>query len=1239
MISCRAADWRGSSGAQDIAQDYGRPVKVLTLQALTEAQAVGMLIAALGRSEAEQFYCGLREQGLQELLHSPQTLKMLLEVAPDGVPHGRGDLFNRATRKMLAEHNNDHAQDELNLLDSATLLDAAGAAMAMLVLTGKDAINIGLQGRTPEHQVNIAEIAALPLAKDVRVVLKSRLFRATDEEFCFADNHRMIAEYLSARWLSRIIDRCKLREQMTRRLFSLIHSRERVPTSARGLHAWLAYWSHWLLPRVVAADPFGAIRYGDLGEIGQSEAASVWSALERWSDDDPWFRAGDWQNFSVASLIQVGMGDLLGTILDNPSNSFHMRSLVLGMLPGAPCVPEMREQLRRITRDGQRTYGERHGALLALSRWNDSGVNWSAVLTELCYAGDSDSLRLAEDILPDIGIARVNNQDIAEVVFALCRKHSRTSDRLGRSERFGEFLGLERIIPLNRCADLLDALVQRFRSSGEPIPNMREHFGFWHFFRSLILRQVPANEIDPIRLWRWLDSFESRWSSDRKLRDRISKWLEGNDKLRRSIQHHVLFSDEGLASRMRRNWSLADLSSGLLFREDDAAVILQDLIVEGRRDDRAFDVFELLVRGWHGQAWTKRLAELAEEYAQADPALMTILHPPPLPDDPENQRLMAEMAEERRVAEEECEARSQSDRLRFEAQIDNLRQGGGDLPELAVAYLGYGEARSCTDAPDQRIGNWVGAKLYDIALEGFEAAIQQPLPWSLHEFSTHLIYRNDEREFAWSIVAGLAERYRSGLGFSGVRDDILIAGLIGKRYALNIVDNHLDGFADALEAKIAENIETWERYLRALLEPQITAQERFLSGVHYLIKAKVFPEISIRLMLEWLDDLCRLDIDIKAIVGALLDAPNSIREVAIARVNSIVADAFAAGLFDENHLFWWSLRFLLDFEGYKSDLADIAHEYPDFLWELQKTVGYSRYGDRELRNVSIEQIAWIFCQFHTLWPAVERPVGTTVGRRHRWDASEFLRSLLFTIAGDVTPTAMQLLHSMTEMKGSTYGEYLRAARARQRAKAADISYTPPTVVSLQAALSEQAPRTAAEVREIVLEALDRLQTRIYGTSTDTCRRYFEGETPLGEESCRNLTLDLLGENLPFGIAWTPEEQMPNRKRADAGFRLGNLRIPLEAKLHWSRELWTSPEAQLDRLYASGDYMSEGLGIYLVFWFGDRVGKQPRRLGGVRPGTADELADMLRNSMSGGLKSRLAVRVLDLSRVQFSDINR
>jgi hypothetical protein len=57
--------------------------------------------------------------------------------------------------------------------------------------------------------------------------------------------------------------------------------------------------------------------------------------------------------------------------------------------------------------------------------------------------------------------------------------------------------------------------------------------------------------------------------------------------------------------------------------------------------------------------------------------------------------------------------------------------------------------------------------------------------------------------------------------------------------------------------------------------------------------------------------------------------------------------------------------------------------------------------------------------------------------------------------------------------------------------------------------------------------------------------------------------------------------------------------------------------------------AQGEGIYLVFWFGSEVTQPPPE--GNRPGTAPELVEMLRHSLTAEESRRISVCVIDCAK--------
>lgn len=1233
ILTCRAADWDASTRAAKIVEDYQRPVRVLTLEPLSEEESIEQLCSALGRDQGRIFHRALQAHGLDALLRNPQTLKMLLEAAAHGVPAGRADLFERAAYRMVVEHNPAHVQTELSRIAPDILLDAAGAAMAMMLVSGKEGLHTGLQIATPPQLIHIANVRALPLASYAETAIRSRLFKRQGDDDAFGECHRTVAEFLGARWLSRVVARSAFPRRTARRLLALIQSDGRPPSSLRGLHAWLAYHSPDFAEPVLAADPYGVVRYGDLATVSLESAHRVWDELERNSQADPWFRGNDWHRFSVAGLVQAGLGDRLSAILTDTTSSFHLKSLLLDLIVGAPCVAEMQAPLLETIRSREAPYSERRDAVSALVSWSENRIDWPALFIDLCQSGDRGAGRLAEESLSMLGIGRFSNADLTQIVFAQCGGFATSSARRGS---FQDFWTLATVVPMERCAGLLDALALRFAGEEAASTLLEHHDGFSRLLHILILRQIPGPPLDPLRVWRWLDALQLNWSPTDSKRSILSAWFALNTELRQAIQRHLLLTEEGQARWVKHSWYLNRLSYGLAFQKEDVDRALTDLCESNRRDDIGKRAFATLVRDNHATSeWAGELALLASRYAGSDPELLAILRPGPTPQDESNRRALQRMVADNERRRMDQLAKKTKRLQHFLAQEKDLRLGLGEIGRLGLIFLGYG-SDGIRDRPvDERITAWAGDGLIQVALEGFEATLARPLGMSLHELSRCLQLGGRDLTI-WAVIAGLAQRYRSGISWDDVDETLLLAAALGMRRALLIHDKHLPGVGEALEAFAMAVPERFEQFLRGLIEPSLETDVSWVPGAHYLYNTKPFHALQAKLLLEWCDDLVRtVAADRKTIIDALLDAPPEHQSAALSRVDALIEVHPPTPAGEDDTFYWLALRFLRDFAGQRTELENTARDHPDFLWALQRAIGHFDHGERRFRAVSIDQLVWLFQRFERHWPYAERPDGPLSGSKHPWDATNFLSAILFKVAEDTNPAAMRELQTLSEGGKSSYDEVIRAARARQRARVSNASYKSPSVNALAAAVTEEPPRTTQEIKTIVLDLLDGLNDRIAGSGNDTVALFYESDRAKDEESCRNVVLDLLADQLPFGLVAAPETRMPGGKRADASVRLAELSLPIEAKLCWNRALWTAASDQLDRLYASADHLAQGQGIYLVFWFGatgrSSTQRIPRSPAGTCPQTATELEAALREHLLGDAGDRLAVKVLDLKR--------
>ena len=322
--------------------------------------------------------------------------------------------------------------------------------------------------------------------------------------------------------------------------------------------------------------------------------------------------------------------------------------------------------------------------------------------------------------------------------------------------------------------------------------------------------------------------------------------------------------------------------------------------------------------------------------------------------------------------------------------------------------------------------------------------------------------------------------------------------------------------------------------------------------------------------------------------------------------------------------------FVLDFDNRSAHLEEIVEINPEFLWLIRDLTWWPGAGS--LSRFSIPQLAFIVTVLGVHWPDTPQPTGATIGDTNAWDASEFIRSVIFAIAGNPASEATDALQILVHGPAASYKDIARRALAQQRQVRLDFEYTPPTVAHLQSVMTQGLPESVDDMRAYLLDRLDTLQARMHASNTDMWEAYWANGQPRKENFCRNRLIDQISGTLPDSIRFAPEEFMPGQTRADIAAIRESVGLPVEIKGQWHKDVWDAAKDQLDAKYAR-DWHAQGRGVYIVLWFGDAPGKQlqahPDDLD--RPDTPESLRRMLEDRLPEEKRSLLDVYVMDVAR--------
>lgn len=1198
ILACRVADWRSATGVEAIHEQYSEKPLELHIDPFNDDDASAFLSATLGLAAATGVIEHFNARGLNGLLGNPQTLELIARVAGSGaLPETRSELFERAIEVLRVEHRDSKTRSQPGKVAG---LDAAGAACAGLILTGSEAIVRTSAANATEGELQLSDVSLLPDGSVVEAMLGTRLFKANGGDR-FTYLHRRIGEYLGAQWLSKQANT----PQKRRRLLSVFHNRGLVPSSLRGIHAWLAL-DPALTKAVITADPMGLIEYGDADVLTSDQARLLISSLELLAEDNPRFR--DWGSYALRGFRHPVVIEEIRRLISTPETPFNLCLLMIEAVRGSGIAPALTDDLRKVVLDPQAFFACRKIAGEILVEVDDETV-WPTVLYDLSGYADELSLRLAIELADEVGYEQFDAKLIVDLVISYATSCSRT---------IGVLMRLERHLPEGQIKDVLDLLAVSVKS----LDDRSEHTGndvLTDLAYHLIVRVVETGDVTAQQLWSWLEPFHTRDGYQRDVHKKLHELIQRDDNLRRSVQRLVLLELPSDHNPFQQSWRLSERSTGFIPSDTDVIALLNRLNPKDHGDERWRDLVQLSRHD--GEAGTQVRAA-ARIFAARSPDLLQWLEKLAYKTIPEWQIKQIESERKRRV---EQAARHAKHRSHFSFQIEQMRSGDwGALVNPAKAYLGLfndiEEASAHT-----RIGQWLGDDIAEVAHAGFETFLMLDSPEPTAQQIAESIAEGKHYETAYIIVAALAERHRKEIGFDDLTDERLMAGLFELRRSRIDDQAGILGLTEAVEASIQIR-GGWQEAMKLYHEPQLLLRREYVDGLYSLMHDQSNITMTTQLAAEWLERFPDLPIGPER---ELVD--RLIRSGRFDELRRILA-LRSASMDEERRRTWVAIGVIVDFHITVTQLGAGPIE-PELLWHIRNRMSNRSNDDTDV-HLSAAQSEWMINTFRPLWPMVHRPSGTSSGDANSWDASSFIVQLIRRLGNDTSDEAVDALIRLRDAPVDGYSEEVKVVIAEQKRIRVEATYVSPTLAVINAITRNLAPVSLVDLQTLVIEELAIAQAKIRSDDAESWRGFYDDKSnPFVEERCRDHLLGLLRQGAS-GFAFDPETHVAADKEVDITCSAGTLRIPIEIKGQWHSELWTGSDRQLDALYTP-DWRAEGYGIYLVLWFGEQKQATKRLKSPGRhetlPKTADELKQMLIAKSRSARESRVAVFVLDLAR--------
>lgn len=1226
-ISCRVADWLGKSDLVSLEPFFeGRGgVVVLALEALTPLERRAVLTDnGMSRTDAGALLGEAEERGLAEFLDNPQNLLLLRRAVQSGAwPETRRDLFEMATRLMLQEENSEHARTGSGIYVAEELRLPAGAALAARLISDIEAISLVDQ----EGTETIPSYRSLPMFEPGKILaaLGRRVFAAGPVPESVDYVHRTTAEYLGAAWLAQAV-RAGL---PIGRVVALMGVDGHPAPELRGLHAWLAVNLPEHAERLIDADPYGVLTYGDAASLSQGLCTRLIRALGQLSRTDPWFRSGNYGSPAIAGLARADMVDEFRAVLQSPDAGSGVRGIVVEAAAlGAP-LSALRDDLARVLETATLPDAQRLYALIALLRLGDDGKASVLQVCRTVFGTDKASLRLRAEAIGRLYGDPFGPADVGSL----------TDDLLSSTDEADSVLwNLSAQVPLADFPAVLDAVKSPARDATGEHRNIWEVAAF--FERSLLrLLETPA-AIDPARFlsWLWkLRSFEHVYSGSK--RDELTAALRARPERLQGMLEHFLktFVPDDQA------WlKLSRFREAVFFEIGPDQLIeamLRAMALEPAGSPRELFFYEaallLSYQATDRQGAFTRVYEVAD--SRADLAAVR------------TRSVSSNLPEERletmeRRGARQTERATDPDRLRRDFARDAAAiANGANLNGLiwaARVYLGIFNDVDRTTAPEARFVPILGDALAAMALDGLVVALGRTDVPSLQD----VIDLSIQRQYmnSWHVyIAGLSERFRRISSLEGIPDELLRAMLAFD--LTNPLVEHDEGAVTWMQhpwkqALLRERPKLVRQAYEAVARAKLGRGDQHPDGMRELLTQEAFGALREDAVLGLLRDFPNANtFPLHELLMSILGMPSA-HSALLALADRVLSGTVPVD--SPQRDLWLVTAWLLSPDRHGAALQDTAQSRPDIVFDLRDFTGYSRNEAAPGPALSLEQIETLIGLAGSLYPPTGYPSGGWSGDRNAWDAADYVRGLVNGLSANTTQAATDALSRLESAPIlAAYRPELQHALANQRARRREAEYDRPDWPRTVRALDNKQPATVADLHAVLVEHLDDLRKRIRTENTDIYRMFWNLDghgrlvSPRPEEACRDDLITLLRPHLaPLGISLEPEGHMVGDRRADISAAMPARKILCEIKRDYHPDVWTAPEGQLERFYAH-DPEALGFGIYLVFWFGDgRPSAIPLPPDGQgRPTSAAEMETMLRAQLPSDRTPRTAIVVMDVTK--------
>ncbi len=1233
-LSCREADWRSAVDRESLKAVAPKgELTVLHLEELEDADILAIL-RSLEVKNSEEFLAESVRHGVRPLFGNPLLLDLIVKAVgkrDNRWPANRSAIYEMACKQLAIEYNEEHRAERRLIQPSVDrVLEDAGLISALYLLAGIPGSS-DESGSDGDFARLVDTLPSVLGVADPRAALDSKVFVADGDQR--VPRHRTIAEFLAA---GVIAARIKGGLPVERVLALMSGADGGIVDPLRGLHAWLATRCEPERPALIDRDPLGVVLYGDLKTFSTENKKQVLHALHREAQRFAWFRQGHWEAHPFGALGTVDMADTFHDLLTRPDRSMAHQSLlgcVLDAIEHGEPMPNLAPDLMAIIRDPSFGADTR---LAALDAWMKQPVPDLAVARAMldnietsAISDPDDQLagRLLDKLYPEIvtpkEIVRYFRAPKTESFYGLYqdfwdgRLVARTPredlrDLMDAWTSFPKHFDGDRSgFIQNRLAGKLLAAALEVHGDDVPIETLHRWLGIEvdeHGFSRL-----PEDDVQDAR--DWLSARPSKlkalmaygWTQIRTDRAGGPRFWESEErtlKATRPSDWYAWLLDQAGATNDEElaRYCFYDAAHVAIYPRPNFALSME-AVEEWVRVNRE----KWPQAGqWLEDAWSVPLDHWQRE------------------DEIRKRKHRAERAAARRERGRDI--------LPHLASIAAGTAPAGMMQQIALVYdKRYSDIHG--DTPAERIQDLIDGTLEEAmsAIGGLEATLARvDLPDVDDILKTDLAGRSHYIRPACLLGASLAfERdAKSILNWSD--------GLVRKLAAFWLTEGvgeqpewfSLVGatrptiVAPVLERFAAQRIRKRSETNVAGLWP--LAREDRLADLARLVVPPILRAFPVRANEKQL----------RILNGELL--PAAIRHLSSKELMTLVAERTALKSLDTGQRIAYLVAGLgIDGEGYSGKLLKFVGTSESRAAHVGRALEWQ--GDRAKNTVPFPaQVAGRLIELIAPRTSPERPTGTTRTIRgvgdadHRRDwAYHLINQLASSALAEAAAEIARLagLRNLTRWKPAFESAAFDQSRAMR-----DATFRQASVEDVAKVLANKAPANPRDLAALILDHLRNVEARLRGDDTNGLRlfRRDDRSTPKTENECRDILLHRMRDRLlVLGINLQKESQAAGDTRADLRAESTqpdrHFTVPIEIKKDDHRELWSAWRTQLRRYTL--DPASDGVGIYLVLWFGLKARATPE---GERPSTPKRLLELLSAMVPAEDRFRVHVAVVDLS---------